>query len=870
MSQPVSRLTSVLIQLVVTLALVALAVGGGTIGLLYDAGIKDHRKQLLALTVNAAALIDSTYRNEELERRNEADFSFKNNITEIIRISSNAVSKFHDTGQSGTVIIGQRLGNDLTVLMHENLGDSQPDKVSEPSRSYAIPADSERARSIISALHGNTGTNLTEDEMGHKVIEAYAPIKSLGLALIMQIRVSEINTPFIKAILHSLLLAALFVGLGVFFIYRQTLPVFERVVTSETRFMGFVETATEWFWEMGRNLRFKSMGKGGRFGPNTDKDVYLGRTRAEIAATAEDVTTQKWIDHHNDLQNRRPFKDFQYDMIIEGERRTLSVSGMPVFGENGEFQGYQGTGRDVTDLIRDKRRIEEAEERLRGAFENITMAIILINERGIIESFNPMAEQVFGYKATETIGKNVSMLMPEPDRGQHNNYLRAYIFGGPAKIIGIGREVHGLRKNGEQFPMHLGVAEMMLRGQRHFVGSIIDLSATKAIEHQLRRAQKMDAIGQLTGGIAHDFNNLLGIIIGNLDLVLRKLDPENDHFKRISNALKGAERGAALTGRLLNFSRQTPESNEILDANAVLRDIRKLVEHSITSAIEFKLILLDEACPVRINKSDFEDALINLTVNARDAMPDGGVLTIETRHTGIDGKTSTMMRDLPAGEYIEVSISDNGCGMTPEVINRIFEPFYTTKAAGEGTGLGMSLVYGFIQRSKGAIKVYSEPGFGTTFKIYLPRTADTADGESRGVAGKKNTESEIVVGTETILIVDDEADLADMARAILEECGYRIHVAHSAAGALQILDDTDDIDMLLTDIIMPGMNGFELAELAIEKKPTIKVLASSGFSGNTSKVIKRKRDGLPILRKPYNYRELALEVRRVLDSPRQD
>lgn len=867
MPHRVSRLTPVLTQLVVTLTIVAITVGGGTIALLYDAAIKDKKQQLISLAVNAATLIDTAFDVELRVHQKDSHYKADDSIQKIIGTSRKALSKFHGIGKSGTVMIVQRYGNDFAVLMHVDRGDSSSDTLNVTSKVLTIPTGSARSKPVVAALHGNAGTMTIEDDRGRKVITAFAPIKSLDLALITETHFSEVDAPFIKAVVQALLLTALFVGLGMFFIYRQTLPVFERVVVSETRFKGFTETSTEWFWEMGRNLRFKSMGKGGRFGPNTDQDVYLGRSRPEIAANAEDVTAQKWVDHLDDMRNRRPFEDFRYDMIIEGERRTLSVTGLPVFDENGEFQGYQGTGRDVTDLIKDKNRIEEAEERLRGAFENITMAFILINERGIIDSFNPMAVSVFGYTPAETIGQNVSMLMPEPDRGRHNNYLRSYIFGGAPKIIGIGREVTGLRKNGEHFPMHLGVAEMMLRGQRHFVGSIVDLSATKAIEQQLRRSQKMDAIGQLTGGIAHDFNNLLGIIIGNLDLVSRKLDPDDNNFKRIDSAFRAAERGAALTGRLLNFSRQSPESNEAVDVSIVLRDLRKLVEHSITSAIEIELNLLDEACPVHINKSDFEDALINLTVNARDAMPEGGVLTIETRRSRIDSKTSTMVRDLPAGEYIEISISDNGCGMTPEVMNRMFEPFYTTKPAGEGTGLGMSLVYGFVQRSEGAIKVYSEVGIGTTFKIYLPRKSEIVNGTQNSLVTSTPTEGEIIGGTEKILVVDDEDDLADIAKSILEEYGYRVLVAHRGTSALKVLDDENDIDLLLSDVIMPGMNGFELAELAIRKNPSIKVLISSGFTGNTSKIIKQNRNDFPMLRKPYSNRELAAEVRRILDTP---
>lgn len=867
MPHRVSRLTPVLTQLVVTLTIVAITVGGGTIAFLYDATIKDKKQQLISLAVNAATLIDTAFDVELRVHQKDSHYKADDSIQKIIGTSRKALSKFHGIGKSGTVMIVQRYGNDFAVLMHVDRGDSSSDTLNVTSKVLTIPTGSARSKPVVAALHGNAGTMTIEDDRGRKVITAFAPIKSLGLALITETHFSEVDAPFIKAVVQALLLAALFVGLGVFFIYRQTLPLFERVIVSESRFKGFTDTATEWFWEMGRNLRFKTMGKGGRFGPNTEQNVYLGRTRQEIAANAEDVTTQKWVDHLDDMHNRRPFMDFQYDMIIEGERRTLSVSGVPIFDKKGEFLGYQGTGRDVSDLIKDKRRIEEAEERLRGAFESITIAVILINEQGTIESFNPMAGAVFGYAADEVVGQNITMLMPESERGRHTKALHAYIFGGKPKVIGTGSEVTGLRKNGEQFSMHLGVAVMMLRGERHFIGSIKDLSAEKTMEQQLRRSQKMDAIGQLTGGIAHDFNNLLGVIIGNLDLARRKLAPDDKTLKRIENSIKAAERGAKLTNRLLNFSRQAPESNEAVEVNAVLSGLRDLLQRSITSNIDIELDLLGDQCPVRINKGDFEDALINLAVNARDAMPGGGTLTIATQHTHVDSAKNPMMKNIPAGDYIEISVSDNGCGMTPDVINRIFDPFFTTKPAGEGTGLGMAMVYGFVQRSQGTITVYSEPDMGTTFKIYLPRASDAVLEDT--ISQKKTVPADNAIpgGNETILIVDDEVDLAETAAAILIELGYRVLVAYDAANALRIIDDRADIDMLFSDVIMPGMNGFELAEIAVQQNPSLKVLLNSGFTGDTSKTPGKSSKNFPMLRKPYSNHELATEVRWVFDTP---
>lgn len=843
-----------------TLAFVVIAVGSVAIGVLYDAGLKEKKQSLISLAADAAALIDTAV---EIEAQNEL-YTF-DGMRELsaVTIAKNAFSQISGVGKSGAVLIAQRSGEDLQVLYEQDFEDGPAHGLLHGQTDHGIiDANSSYAKAVIAALHGQTGAMLASHG-DKKIITAYAPIRSQGLALVAEAHMDEFNAPFISAITHSVIFGLIVTVIGVYFVYRQTIPVVERAQESESRFWGFADTATEWFWETGPNHRFKTMGKGGRMDGDLNRDQYLGLTRQDLAI--EDTNTPKWQAHLNDLNAHRPFENFQYEGNLSGEIRTLSVTGIPVFAENGKFKGYQGTGRDITDLVKDKRRIEEAEERLRRAFESITMAVILIDEYGKIEGMNPHASKVFGYKAKEVMGKNVSILMPEPDRSKHDTYIRNYVHGGPASIIGIGREVTGLRKNGEEFPMHLGVGEMMLRGQRHFVGSISDLSESKALEQQLRRSQKMDAIGQLTGGIAHDFNNLLGIIIGNLDLVQGKLDPEDKNFQRIERSIKAAERGANLTGRLLRFSRQSPEENELVNVNDTLSELRELVQRSITSEVEIELLLDETISPARINKSDFEDALINLSINARDAMPNGGVLTIETKTSRIDKYSSPEIQQVPIGDYIEIAVSDNGSGMSQEVIDHIFEPFFTTKTEGKGTGLGMAMVYGFVKRSNGAISIYSELGVGTTIKLYLPLATDGETGPVRN--NNDGITRKIRGGTESILIVDDEQDLAEVAQTILTELGYATTVVYDGTHALEELSSGKHFDLLLTDVIMPGINGYEVANRAAQMKPGMKILLTSGYTGNTSMKNLDTGKKYPLLRKPYSNRDVAMQVRRILDNP---
>ncbi|MBO6948389.1 MAG: PAS domain S-box protein [Rhodospirillales bacterium] len=849
----------VIAKLALTLAFVVISVGAVAIGVLYDAGLEEKKRSLISIAADAAALIDTAVNIES-----QQEFYSFDGVRELsaVTIAKNAFGQLSGVGKSGAVLIAQRNGEDLRILYQKDFENAVHSDFHGQIDHGKISATSGYGKAIIAALHGQTGAMLAVHE-SKRIITAYAPIRSQGLALVAEAHMDEFNAPFITAVVHSVIFGFILTVIGVYLIYRQTIPVVVRAQESESRFRGFADTATEWFWETGPNLRFRTMGKGGRMDGDQNRDHYLGLTRQDL--TIEDTNSPKWQAHLNDLNAHRPFENFQYEGNLSGEIRTLSVTGIPVFGERGEFKGYQGTGRDITDLVKDKRRIEEAEERLRRAFETITMAVILIDEHGKIEGFNPHASKVFGYKAKEVMGKNVAILMPEPDRSRHDTYIRNYVHGGPASVIGIGREVTGLRKNGEEFPMHLGVGEMMLRGQRHFVGSINDLSESKTMEQQLRRSQKMDAIGQLTGGIAHDFNNLLGIIIGNLDLVQGKLDPEDKNFQRIERSIKAAERGANLTGRLLRFSRQSPEENDTVNVNETLLELRELVQRSITSEVEIELLLDETISPARINKSDFEDALINLSINARDAMPNGGVLTIETKTSRVDQYSNPTVQQVPIGDYIEIAVSDNGSGMSKEVIDHIFEPFFTTKTEGKGTGLGMAMVYGFVKRSNGAISIYSELGVGTTIKLYLPLAGDDGLGSTRKDDGTRSRK--IRGGNESILIVDDERELAEVAQTILTELGYSTVVAYDGSQALEKLSSGQHFDLLLTDVIMPGTNGYELANRAAEMRPDLKILLTSGYTGNTSMKNLDTGKKYPLLRKPYSNRDVALQVRRILDTP---
>ncbi len=403
---------------------------------------------------------------------------------------------------------------------------------------------------------------------------------------------------------------------------------------------------------------------------------------------------------------------------------------------------------------------------------------------------------------------------------------------------------------------------------QRLVGTHSDISERLKTERSLRHALKMRAVGELTGGIAHDFNNILGAIMGNLELLKLSVGEDETLQHRLDVALKGTERGAALTRKLLNFSRGQPEQLENVDLNATIHKLQELMVRSLTPAIRVITNLQEAVWPVELNAGEAEDMIMNLIINARDAMPDGGIITLETRNTLVDAAFTSLHPEVQPGEYVQFDISDSGVGIPKEYQERIFDPFFSTKKASKGTGLGLSMVYAFISRHGGHILLYSDPGYGTSFHIYLPRSRHAVEALNAPATQDMQT---IERGDETILVVDDEESLAELAKDTLQGFGYTILQASSAEAALQRLTDgTEKIDLVFTDVIMPGsFDGCELAGLISKYWPEVRVLLTSGYTGKRDRedpLIKRcLRQRL--LTKPYSRQQLAQAVRRVLDAP---
>ncbi|MCK5387369.1 MAG: PAS domain S-box protein [Gammaproteobacteria bacterium] len=503
------------------------------------------------------------------------------------------------------------------------------------------------------------------------------------------------------------------------------------------------------------------------------------------------------------------------------------------------------------------------EKDFQSILNGMVEGVIIIDHLGTILMFNKTAETMFGYQQEEVTGQNVSMLMPEPDSSSHDAYLHNHITTGDAHIIGIGRDVTALKKNGETFPMHLSVTEYpaKVEGDRWFIGSCKDISLQKQQEEQLRRSIKMEAIGTLTSGLAHDYNNMLGVILGYSELLSEKDKDRPESLKYIEAIQQAASRAANLTQKLLSITRKRSDSAEVTLINEILKNDQEILTKTLTVQIKLSINTENDLWPVFIDQGCLEDTILNLSINAMHAMPEGGELEFTTSNIQI-ASVDAQVLNIPPGDYAKLSIRDTGIGMTEDVVSHIFEPFYSTKGE-KGTGLGLSQVYNFVTESKGTIRVYSEPGHGTCFSIFLPRYwHEQSNNEQANVTAEKENE---LNGSANILLIDDEPSVLKLTEDILLSHGYTVFSSTSAKEALTILEN-ETIELLISDVIMPDMDGFELAHIIHYTHPDIKIQLCSGLQNVKGKTVTSEELSKNLLVKPFTAKQLLTRIKELLNN----
>ncbi|MBL4607900.1 MAG: PAS domain S-box protein [Pseudomonadales bacterium] len=508
---------------------------------------------------------------------------------------------------------------------------------------------------------------------------------------------------------------------------------------------------------------------------------------------------------------------------------------------------------------------EDQLKTLSMATEQSPASILICNPENIIEYANPQFEKTSGFTAQEVMGHSIEQLfqLSELDQNQVSALNTALASG--EKWMG---EMTPITKEGDSYSIRTSASSISSEDGAisHNIYVAEDITQLKLNEEILRNSQKMDAVGQLTGGIAHDFNNLLGIIMGNLELLKMAIGDQPKAVERIDKALAGTQRGAQLTRKLLNFSHQGHQGQVLTQINPFIESLQELIAKSVTAVIQVETHLADNLWPIKVEPGDLEDAILNLSLNARDAMPQGGLLVIETANKHLDAEYAKLNPSAQEGDFVMISVSDTGTGISKELRKKIFDPFFSTKEVGKGTGLGLAMVYGFVQRSSGHIQLYSEEGSGSSFHIYLPRAVGEREEKQH-----PEEKSGLPRGNETILVVDDEEAISDTAKGYLQLLGYKTLTANNGKEALEALSTTKGIDLIFSDVVMPGLDGFELSFAALKQQPTVKVLLTSGFTSKRMEFVNGERKiyhqlSKNLLGKPYNLNELALAVRRTLDK----
>jgi two-component system, cell cycle sensor histidine kinase and response regulator CckA len=564
----------------------------------------------------------------------------------------------------------------------------------------------------------------------------------------------------------------------------------------------------------------------------------------------------------------------------DGRRLVVESRWAARYTEDGQFAELLEVNRDITGRLASQA----------AMLEHAPDAFVGIERDGLIVLVNSQVEALFGYERGELLAQPVDLLVPERLRPAHAGHRAGYFDDPRPRPMGAGLTLYGRRRDGSEFPAEISLSSVQTDDGVIALAAIRDITERVAeateqerlraeqeqlraeadrarMQNQVHEAHRLESLGQLAGGIAHDFNNLLAVIINYTAFVASDVESAatgdaEERWKGTVDDLAqirlAAERAAQLTHQLLAFARREVVQPEVVDVNAVVHDIEQLLRRTLGEHIDLQSSLAEDLCSVLIDPGQLEQILVNLAVNARDAMPDGGLLRIDTQNMHVDEGYAATRPELSPGPHVRLRVSDTGTGMAPEVLERVFDPFFTTKPPGQGTGLGLATVYGIIQQAGGRAQLYSEPDVGTTFTALLPAT-EQEQAKAESVPQPSRT-----VGGETILLVEDEQALRDVTERILVGGGYKIVTAANGPDALAVAQGCERIDLLLTDVIMPQMPGPQLAERLCSERPSLHVLFMSGFAQPILDSTETLTDGVMLIEKPFSGPALLAKIDQVL------
>lgn len=627
---------------------------------------------------------------------------------------------------------------------------------------------------------------------------------------------------------------------------------------SEERFRSLVETTSDWIWEVDEQGKYTYVSPRVQEILGYRPEELVGKTPFELMPAEEAQRVKEVFTGYSAL--KLPFAAVEnVNLHKNGSTVVLETSAVPFSDERGALLGYRGIDRDITIRRQKEAALRESEARLKRAQRIARLGGWELDLRTGALTWSDEVYRILGVSTesfTPTRATFLELVHPE-DRERVQAAVRdALSARAPYRI-----DHRIVRPTGEQRYVR-EYAELVLEADEpvRMLGAVQDITEHRSIEEQLRQAQKMEAVGRLAGGVAHDFNNLLTVIHGYADVVFNGLEEESPLRSAVGEIRTAGIRAAALTRQLLAFSRRAVPSWQHLNVNETVAEIEKMLRRLIGEDIELRTRFDPALGIARADPNHIEQVIMNLAVNARDAMPKGGTLTIETRNVELDAAYAAQHADVQPGRYVLLSVSDTGIGMSKEVMDHLFEPFFTTKPEGRGTGLGLSIVYGIVRQSHGHVRPYSEPGHGTTICVYLPRVNELADAQAVPVVSRSPSG-----GGETILVVEDDDQLRKMACLTLGAQGYTVLEAATGPEALRVAARTSGIALVLTDIIMPGMSGAELAQALRAENPRVKLLFMSGYSDEAVMLHCPAIADTGFVQKPFTPQTLDARIRELLD-----
>jgi len=650
-------------------------------------------------------------------------------------------------------------------------------------------------------------------------------------------------------------------SVGIFMDITERKRVEEELHKSEVRFRAIVEDQTE--------IICRYLADGTLTFVNNAYCHYFGKERERLIGHSfmpsipeedREIVRQKF----SSLSSENPIATYEYRVLLPDNRiRWQQWTDRAIYDEKDNLVEYQSVGRDITEHKQVVEELKSAHEYARNLIDSsLDMIIAVDKERRIVE-FNKAAEETFGHAKAEVLGKHIDILYANPAEGLKTHTITR-------RTGRFSEEIMNKRKNGETFPAFLS-ASVLRDASGEFLGIMgVSRDITKLkqsekerenLQAQLLQSQKVEAIGKLASGIAHDFNNLLTIILGYSQLASDRLEEGNPIRKDIEKIKGAGERAAILIRQLLIFSRKQVLKPKILDLNVVVSDVEKMLGRLIGEDIEFITVLESKLNQVKADRGQIEQVLINLVVNARDAMPEGGRISIQTQNVTFDKDVCKINPESMPGKFVCVNIKDTGFGIRKKILNHIFEPFFSTKKSGEGTGLGLSVVYGIVKQHGGWINVYSEPGRGSTFKFYLPAILAAPEEEV-----EKAVSIETLKGSdERILLVEDEEDVRQFAVTVLREYGYIVFDVASGKDAQRVFENENgNFDLVFSDVVLPDKTGLQLVDEMLLVKPDLRVLLSSGYSNHKSQWAEIKKRRLQFLQKPYGVSDLLKSIKEMI------